>query len=635
MRTAIIGLSQAPDLLEQLQEAPLEVLGVADFDPSHPCLRDAREKGIFVTHDYTELLERSDLDLIINLIQDRTVEAIIQQLKPDRTRVVHAAISSFLAAFCRETVTHRILLELMGDLARHLGGFLDPRTLTGRILQGAMRIMEAPAGGIWSRKEGPFLLLKGIGLPSSLQLYSPSLGNAGLFDLLMEERRVILSGEIPSDPLLQQEKIFRDSGFRSLLAFPLIREFDLRGAILLFHEEPNHFLKEHLRPLEVLGDLVCQILEAEGALKGPRDLLIRDEITGLYNEVYFLDRLKAEIRRANRNESPISVLYLHLRSDHGMEYADQIMIRPYLRAISSELMSSIRNVDVPARYKQNDFVVLLPDTSSEEALQIAERLLERLSLIRLEGIGEVSVQLNIGIATYPDHATQPKELLDNAELAAFLAGRDRESTVRFFPTGRFELNGLTPEGIIRKFPALTEVFQVLVAQGTREPQTYRHAQEVAYYASLIAKGLDLPPERILEIGMAGWLHDIGKLTLPGLNGDLQKKLLRLAQINRRIHPTIGAYILKNLVRSSSLLKGVLYHHARYDGHGEPHGLRGESIPLEARILAVADFYQHLQSDLERRKVSSQREVFRELRRKSGSELDPRLVECLIRRVTAG
>jgi putative nucleotidyltransferase with HDIG domain len=279
--------------------------------------------------------------------------------------------------------------------------------------------------------------------------------------------------------------------------------------------------------------------------------------------------------------------------------------------------------------------VILPDTTSAGALAIADRLMERLSSVPLDGLGGHAVRVSIGVASYPDHALHPKELLDNAELTAFLASRDGHNRIRLFPTRQMDLDGLTPEAITRRYPTLAEVFQVLAAQGAKDHRTFVHAQEVAHYAGLVARELGVSHDEILDIGLAGWLHDVGKMTLPGLNGDIQSRLSQLPALNVKIHPAVGAYILKNLLRSPAILKGVLHHHARFDGLGQPSQLQGTDIPLEARILAVADTYQHLSKGTQVEGAPAQRDVFQSLRRKAGQELDPALVECLIRGVTVG
>ncbi len=634
IRLGIIGLSQYPSLLKELEGTRLEVKAVADFDLRNESIQEALARGIQASQDYTELIERPDLDLILNLIPDKTVEAIIHQLKPDRTQVVHAATASFLQAFCQEATARKALTETLEDLSRMLTGFMDAGTFCARLLQQVAETCDALAAGLWLREEDRFVFFKGFGLPQSVQACHPHLTDQGPFLRLAQERNPVWIKETTGSEMGSCKEYFLGSGLGSLMLVPLLGETEIAGALALFPARQAFPEKEQVRFCRVLAGLLAAVLQRAGALRGIRENLIRDELTGLYNDVYFLDRLRAELKRAARHESCLSLLYLTFRPERAIDQAEQMMIRPYLRAIAGELAGSIRNVDVPARYKLNDFAVILPDTGPSGAMTIARRLLERLTTARIEGLGERPVCLSIGAASYPEHASQPKELLDNAELSAFLAGREGPNQIRLFPTGRMELDGLTPEAITRTYPALSEVFELLTAQAKSDPFVLLHAREVARYAALIANELNLTPQQRTELGIAGWVHDLGKMALPDPNGGLQPRYSKLPTLNLKIHPTIGAYILKNLVRSPAIIRGVLYHHAHFDGSGQPARAQGEAIPIEGRILAVADTYHHM---LSARLSSPQRpphHVFQALREKAGRELDPNLVECLIRAVTA-
>jgi HD-GYP domain-containing protein (c-di-GMP phosphodiesterase class II) len=221
-------------------------------------------------------------------------------------------------------------------------------------------------------------------------------------------------------------------------------------------------------------------------------------------------------------------------------------------------------------------------------------------------------------------------LLDNAELAAFLAGRDEGNRIRVFPSGRAELEGLSPEKIVQQYPVLAEFLEALLAQGQN---AYRHAQGTAYYASLTGRELGLSQKAIQGLALAGWLHDIGKLPVPEMQGRLPKKLSKLPDLSDKVHPAVGAYILKNIIALPTVLKGIRYHHADYDGQGEPSGLAGKAIPLAARIIAAADAYQNLREKKKGDPSFSRNDLFGQLRRMAGRRLDPEVVESLIRATT--
>ncbi|MEJ5376172.1 MAG: HD domain-containing phosphohydrolase [bacterium] len=633
IRLGIIGLSQYPSLLRELEGTSLEVKAVADFDLRHESIQEAMAKGIQVSQDYTELIERPDLDLILNLIPDKTVEAIIHQLKPDNTKVVHAATPSFLQAFCKEATARRALSEILGDLCKMLSGFMDVGAFCFRLLQQIAEVCEAVAVGLWLREEQRLVFFKGLGLPQSIQACHPRLTDPGPFLRLSQERTPVWVKDIQAAEMFSYRECFEGTGLGSLLLVPILGDTEITGALGLFPAKQSLPDKEDVGFCSLLAGLLSGVLQRAGLLKGLREDLIRDELSGLYNDVYFMDRLRAEFKRATRNESSLSVLYLAIKPDGGVEHAEQMMIRPYIKAMAGELAGSIRNVDVPARYKLNDFAVILPDTGPSGALCTARRLLERLSTVRIKGIGERNVQLSIGAASYPEHASQPKELLDNAELSAFLASREGPNEIRLFPTGRMELDGLTQEAITKAYPVLSEVFELLKAQAKSDPFVLFHAREVARYTALIANELNLSPQHRTELGIAGWLHDLGKMALPDPNGGVQPRYSKLPELNLKIHPTIGAYILKNLINSPAIIRGVLYHHAHFDGTGHPARAQGEAIPLEGRILAVADSYHHMLSATAGSQQRPPHHVFQALREKAGRELDPNLVECLIRAIT--
>ena len=140
-------------------------------------------------------------------------------------------------------------------------------------------------------------------------------------------------------------------------------------------------------------------------------------------------------------------------------------------------------------------------------------------------------------------------------------------------------------------------------------------------------GMTLSEQRVLA--RSGLLHDIGKLGIPGAIlhkhdplDDSEWKLMRT-------HPEVGLRILQWAGTFERALLAVLYHHERMDGSGYPHGLVGEAIPIEARVVAVADMYDVLTSDRPYRRATNDREARRVLEAEAGPHLDPRIVGALL------
>jgi HD-GYP domain-containing protein (c-di-GMP phosphodiesterase class II) len=131
-----------------------------------------------------------------------------------------------------------------------------------------------------------------------------------------------------------------------------------------------------------------------------------------------------------------------------------------------------------------------------------------------------------------------------------------------------------------------------------------HSEEVAHYVAAVAERLDLPPKRREELIFGSLLHDIGKI---GISERILLKPTELAPEEFevvKLHPRIGYKLVQQVPALHSIAPAILYHHERFDGGGYPSGLRGEDIPLEARIICVADSFSAMISSLSVRTASA-------------------------------
>src|SRR5688500_4899744 len=201
---------------------------------------------------------------------------------------------------------------------------------------------------------------------------------------------------------------------------------------------------------------------------------------------------------------------------------------------------------------------------------------------------------SFGVSTFPNHGRSADAVLDAADQALYAAkalGGNR--CVIFNP----EISAIfAPEaGRGADEVQLATLLSLAEALDLRDTGTADHSRTVGRYCALIAEELDLSPERVKRVEVAGILHDIGKIGVP--DAILQKPDLlgktELAQI--RTHPEIGAQILSGR-GLEALREWVRAHHGRPDGKGYPNGLRDSEIPLEAKILAVGDAYEAMTAD---------------------------------------
>lgn len=169
----------------------------------------------------------------------------------------------------------------------------------------------------------------------------------------------------------------------------------------------------------------------------------------------------------------------------------------------------------------------------------------------------------------------------------------------------------------------------------RDRYTGGHTDRVTEYAKLTAKLLDWPEERLTVLELAGHLHDVGKIGVPDAVLNKPGKLTVEEFEMMKAHPEIGEQIIRGIDFLEALVPYVLYHHERYDGKGYPKGLSGEAIPIEGRLLAVADTFDAMTSSRPYRKQLDPERAIEEIKRCSGTQFDPNIVVVFLEIWRAG
>jgi diguanylate cyclase (GGDEF)-like protein/putative nucleotidyltransferase with HDIG domain len=354
-----------------------------------------------------------------------------------------------------------------------------------------------------------------------------------------------------------------------------------------------------------------------------------DLLTGLANGRGLQEAVAAELERARLSGSKVSLLVADLdrfkdvNERLGHKAGDEL-----LRRIGTMFDEATRRMDVVARSGGSEYTVLLPETGEDDAYLVAEQLLGRVR----RGFRDEFMPLttSIGVATYPIHAITAEELLklaDQALIAAKVMGRDRavvsNPEVTNILAGTVRRRPLDPQAHLATMLSLAEALDL------RDSGTASHSTTVAEYARMMARELGLSAQRTERVRLAGILHDIGKVGIP--DSILQKPgpLDEAEWEQMRRHPEFGARILgtRELV---DIREWVLASHERPDGKGYPRGLRGDEIPLEARIVSVADAYEAMIGDRIYRVALTEAEARAELRGCAGTQFDPEVVDAFLR-----
>jgi diguanylate cyclase (GGDEF)-like protein/putative nucleotidyltransferase with HDIG domain len=358
-----------------------------------------------------------------------------------------------------------------------------------------------------------------------------------------------------------------------------------------------------------------------------------DPLTELLNRRGFEELMEIELERSRRGESPLSLLVIDL--DHfkavNDEFGHPIGDRA-LRLFARALSETIRRVDRPARIGGEEFAVVLPDTEPHSAYLLAERLRRRLA----EEVPAHPVRLSasIGVACSPRHGLTVSELMhagDRALHAAKALGRDR--AVMYDPEIVGSLIAARERGELRREENLAAVMVLAETLDIRDSGTARHSQTVAHLAAITARGLGMAPELVERVRLAGVLHDIGKIGVPDSILRKPGPLTEVEYAEMQGHTELGARIVAG-ANLEDISAWVLAHHERPDGRGYPNRLAGEDIPLEARILAVADSYEAMTSDRVYRLSIGDAAAQEELRRCAGTQFDANVVEALIAALAA-
>jgi putative nucleotidyltransferase with HDIG domain len=163
----------------------------------------------------------------------------------------------------------------------------------------------------------------------------------------------------------------------------------------------------------------------------------------------------------------------------------------------------------------------------------------------------------------------------------------------------------------------------------KDPYTCGHSRRVAAISRRLAEAAGLPPERVQRIYLAGLLHDIGKIGVPESVLRKPGKLTEEEWKLIRGHPSTAAKILSGIGQLDDVVPSILTHHERPDGKGYPCGLSADELPLEGKIIGLADCLDSMTSDRTYRPAMSLKDAVTELRRVSGTQVDKKLVDLLL------
>ncbi|UMZ73496.1 HD domain-containing phosphohydrolase [Natranaerofaba carboxydovora] len=331
-------------------------------------------------------------------------------------------------------------------------------------------------------------------------------------------------------------------------------------------------------------------------------LSYHDRLTGLYNRIYLEDEI---IRQNHQSNIPISIIMadvngLKLINDtYGRDVGDKILI-----CVANIFRKLCREEDIIARWGEDDFVVILPKTTEAEASELAKKLKDECSKHQVEE--EIPIKIAVSTAVFVENKTDFDQVLKEAE------------------------DNMYKNKLVENESSRSDIISALL--GTlkeKSDETEEHALRMTHIGFRFAEKLGLSYSDIDRLSILATMHDIGKVIVPE---DVLKKPGKLSEEEWekiKQHPITGSRIASTTENLVHIAEGIASHHERWDGKGYPKGLKGEEIPLLARIIAIIDAYDVMTTGRTYQEAKTKEEALEEIKRCAGTQFDPELAHAFV------
>lgn len=380
------------------------------------------------------------------------------------------------------------------------------------------------------------------------------------------------------------------------------------GIDILLEIDHKKYLQEQYSPIynehnEIIGATIFSqdISERKNYEASILYLSYRDPLTTLFNRRYYMEQLP---RYDNLIFYPFSIIVadingLKIMNDaFGHSAGDKLLIK-----VSNHLRNVFKDEEKISRVGGDEFIVMLPNTPYDEAAKLIDKVKNQIENDSVQGM-HISVSFGLGTK------------LKNESINEIISSAENE----MYAQKLFEVTSHRHKTIKAILSTLHE----------KNPREEKHSKRVAYICQKIGIELKLPKEQIKLLEAISELHDIGKIAIDDSIINKPGKLDENEWEMIKKHPEVGYRILSTSPEYSEIALDILCHHERYDGKGYPRGLKGEEIPIRARIISVADAYDAMTSERPYRQPLSKEQAIHEIKNNLGIQFDPEIGDIFIR-----
>lgn len=355
-----------------------------------------------------------------------------------------------------------------------------------------------------------------------------------------------------------------------------------------------------------------------------------DGLTELYNHRYFCDTLVEKVKSGKRFNKPVSMIFIDIdffkqyNDTYGHQKGDYV-----LRKIGEIIKTNARDEDIAARYGGEEFAIILPDTSEEQALNIAENLREKIEDTYFEGEetqprGKITASM--GVSVFPDKSKDDVELIKSADDALYRAKFFNKNRVEAYVSILDEIKNNIDEKDVELVASIKTLISIINA---KDKYTYGHVERVVIYSRMMVEKLQLSEEESKNLIYGAYMHDIGKINISKEILMKKMKLTNEEWEELKQHPSSGVEIIKSVESLKNIIPLIESHHERFDGKGYPNNQKGEEIPYLARILTVVDSFDAMTSSRPYNTRKTYEEGIEEIEKCSGTQFDPEIARAFI------
>lgn len=448
---------------------------------------------------------------------------------------------------------------------------------------------------------------------------------------VVTQKKSFIEADLSQERYFNTSEFFYTLGLRTVAYLPLIAKGRIIGSFIVASKTPNAYSQRHIKLLEQLASQIAMPLENSQLYAKAEKKARIDELTGLYNRRSLDEMIDSEISRHSRYGGAFSLAILDLDSfktyndSYGHLAGDSL-----LQEIGRSIKSAIRNADYAFRYGGDEFAVLLPQTTVDAALLVVERV--RKKIAECIHSDRIPITTSIGLASWPDDGISHTDIIAAADVTLYRAKRNggNQTLCASGPLAAITDIAALPDtesDANNKFSSIIHAFSEIV--DARSYFTHNHSKRVTDYALAMAKVLKLDKDQTAKIENCALLHDAGKISISSEILNKPGELTQEEWQTIKTHPQLGVDIIRNIPQLAPCVEAILHHHERYDGTGYPDGLKGDAIPLGARILAIADAFTTMTSERSYSETRTHESALEEIKKCAGTQFDPYLVEQFV------